>query len=75
VNNYDMYVRVHCNVLNGLKSVMCYFCHTNTVGSPVHVAPACVRSGEGSDQIGLMYAAFPCISTRGCFQDFEPMTS
>jgi hypothetical protein len=41
-------------------------------GSPVHpVAPACA----GFDHLGLMYATFLCISARGCFQDFEPMTS
>jgi len=35
--------------------------------APVHLAPACARSGEGSDHLNLLYATFPCISTRGCF--------
>ena len=29
-------------------------------------------SGEGSYHLGLLYAAFPCISARGCFQDLNP---
>ena len=40
--------------------------------APVHEAPACAGSGEGSDHLGLLYAAFPCISARGCFQDLNP---
>jgi hypothetical protein len=44
----------------------------NIRDSPEPVIPACARSGEGSDHFDLMYAAFPCISARGCFQDFNP---
>ena len=44
----------------------------NKKGSPVHVAPACVGSGEDPTTLGLMYAVFPCISARGCFQDLNP---
>ena len=28
--------------------------------------------GKGPTTFGLMYAAFPCISARGCFQDLNP---
>jgi hypothetical protein len=34
--------------------------------------PACAGSREGSDHLGLLYTAFPCISARGCFQDLNP---
>jgi hypothetical protein len=41
-------------------------------GSPVHIAPACAGSREGSPTtLGLMYAVFPCISASGCFQDLN----
>jgi hypothetical protein len=36
-------------------------------GSLMHVAPACAVPREGSDHLGLMYAAFPCISAKVCF--------
>ena len=38
-------------------------------GSPVHVAPACAWSTKGPTTLGLLYAAFPYISAKGCFQD------
>jgi hypothetical protein len=41
--------------------------HESVKGSPTHVAPA--QQGPGK---GLMYAAFPWISARGCFQDLNP---
>jgi hypothetical protein len=41
-------------------------------GSPVHVAPACTESGKGPNTLGLIYAAFPCISAR-LFLGLEPM--
>jgi hypothetical protein len=41
----------------------------------VRVASTCVGSGKGPTTLDLMYAAFPCISARGCFQDLNPLTS
>lgn len=40
-------------------------------GSPVHVAPASLSflQGNGPATLGLLCAAFPCISARDCFQD------
>jgi hypothetical protein len=54
--------------LNAMFAPLCYF----FLASPLHVAPACVGSGEGSPTLGLMYAAFPYISVRDCFQDLNP---
>jgi hypothetical protein len=45
----------------------------------VYVAPTCARSTEGSDHLGLMYAAFPAYTGSmegtdylGCFHDLKP---
>ena len=34
--------------------------------------PLCAGSGEGPDHKGLLYAALPCISARGCFHGSNP---
>jgi hypothetical protein len=44
---------------------------TFSKGSLLHVAPACTGSGMGLTTLGLMYAAFPCIYARVCFQDLN----
>jgi hypothetical protein len=54
--------------LNAKFAPLCYF----FLAPPLHVAPACAGSEEGSTTLGLMYTAFPCISARGCFQDLNP---
>jgi hypothetical protein len=43
--------------------------------SLVHVAPACTWSGQEKDltTLGIMYTTVPYISTRGCFQDLNPL--
>jgi hypothetical protein len=37
------------------------------VDFPMYVASACA----GPTTLGLMYTDLPCISARGCFQDFS----
>jgi hypothetical protein len=40
--------------------------HVLLKGSPIHVAPTCVGSREGSNPLDLMYTVFSCISAKGC---------
>jgi hypothetical protein len=41
----------------------------------VHVAPACARSGEGSDHFGSYVHSFSLHFCKSLFPGLEPMTS
>jgi hypothetical protein len=45
------------------------------LGSPVHVAPACVGSGEGNDHFGAYVRSLSLHFCNRLFPGFEPMTS
>ena len=47
----------------------------NIKGSPVHVAPACTRSGEGSDHFGSIVRSLSLHFCKRLFPGLEPVTS
>jgi hypothetical protein len=44
-------------------------------GSPVHIAPACAGSGEGSDHFGSYVCNISLHFCKKLFPRLEPMTS
>jgi hypothetical protein len=53
-------------------SEIIFFCEK---GSPVRVAPACARSGEGSNHFGSYVRSFSLYFCKWLLLGLEPMTS